>query len=298
MSITRDQLQARAEAIADQLPSTSTTFVTAAQAADMVNDGIRALYDDAIDVNPDFRVTEGTVYSIVSTAANFIPIPADFRSVRAVVADPGTQYSDPLRRGQMRSFADGSLRRYYRIQGSLIYIEPRERAIGNYQLLYNPLPPTLANGSDTLDVELEQFQDVIFLHAAVMMLTKNEWDISSVGAQLAVAKARAARWARNARTSDPPMVEDVRSPPRWRSNLTGTSSSTPASGGDVVTVAATIPALQAIDVSQYSGGAICLVLTTNRIYYLVPNTGNADDSLTTANFVDALNGGGKQWRGQ
>lgn len=296
MSITRDQLQARAEAIADQLPSTTTTFVTAAQAVDMVNDGIRALYDDVIDANPDFRVTEGTVYTITSTAANFIPLPADFRSVRAVLSDPGTLYQDVIRRGQMRTSFDG-YRRQYRVQGQIIYIEPRIRALGNYQLLYNPTPPTLANGTDVLDYELEQFQDVIVLHAAVLMLTKNEWDISSVGAQLAVAKARAARWARNARTADPPMVEDVRSPPRWRPQLLGTSS-TPATGDDVITVAANVVSLAAIDVSSFTGGAICLVLSTNRLYYLVQNTGNPDDSATTANFVNALNGGGKQWRGQ
>lgn len=299
MSITRDQLQARAEAIADQLPSTTTTFVTAAQAADFVNDGIRALYDDAIDVNPDFRVTEGTVYTIVSRTANFIPIPNDFRSVRSVLADPGTPYQDPLRRGQMRTAMHSFRQRQYRIQGRIIYIEPRELSLGNYQLLYNPLPPSLSNGSDTLDVELEQFQDVVVLHAAVMMLAKNEWDISSVGAQLAVAKQRAMRWARNARTTDPPMVEDVRSPPcRW-TRATGASSSTPSTGGDVITEAATVAAMKAIDVSQFPpNGAICLVDASNRIYYLVGSTGFPDDSATTANIVDALNGAGRQWRGQ
>lgn len=214
MSITRDQLQERAEAIADQPPSTSDTFVTYSQASDWVNDGIRALYDDVIDVNPDFRVTPGSTQAITDITANYFALPADFRSVRAIMSDPGTTYRDVLPRYQMRAGIRDLLRRSYRIQGSSIYIEPAERSVGNYQLLYNPIAPVLADGNDVLDSELEQFQDVIVLHAAVMMLTKNEWDISSVGAQLAIAKQRAQRWARNARTVDPPSVEDVRSPPR------------------------------------------------------------------------------------
>ena len=214
MSITRDQLQERAEAIADQPPSTPQTFVTSAQAVDFINDGIRGLYDDVIDVNPDFRVTPMAVQTITDPTANSFALPADFRSVRAVLSDPGTNYRDVLQRYQMRAGMLDLTRRNYRLQGSSIYIEPAERSVGTYQLLYNPIAPVLANGSDVLDSELEQFQDCIVLHAAVMMLTKNEWDISSVGAQLAIAKARAQRWARNARTADPPTVEDVRTLPR------------------------------------------------------------------------------------
>jgi hypothetical protein len=215
VAITRDALQARAEAISDQPASTTLTFVTAAQAVDFVNDGIRTLYNDVVDAHPDFRVTFQTPFTLTSPNANSNALPADFRSVRAVKSDPGMTYEDFLPMYQLRQ---GRLaaRRNYRVAGSLIYIEPAQWCQGTYQLLYTPQAPVLATGAATLDSELEQFQDVIVLHAAVMMLTKNEWDISTVAAQLGAAKARALKWASSQRSADPPGIEDVRTRSRQR----------------------------------------------------------------------------------
>jgi len=215
MSISRDQLQARAEAIADQPASTSDTFVTSTQAVEFINDGIRTLYNDVVDIHPDFRVSFQPQFTLSSPTANTNALPADFRNVRAVKSDPGTTYEDFL---PMYALRQGRIagRRSYRVAGSLLYIEPANWCQGTYQLLYVPQAPVLALPASTLDVELEQFQDVIALHAAVMMLTKNEWDISAVAAQLGAAKARAMKWAASQRSADPPGIEDVRTRSRVR----------------------------------------------------------------------------------
>lgn len=210
MAITLAQLRARSEAISDQPASSTTTFVTTAQFNEFVNDGIRGLYDEIVKVHPDFRVTAETPFTITSVTANSHALPSDFRAVRAVISDPGTSLRDPLPRYALRAGMIDLQRRSYRLQGSLLYIEPADNSPGTYQLLYTPTPPILAADGSTLDVELEQFQDIIVLHAAIMALTKNEWDISAVAAQLGVAMQRAKDWAGNQRSADPDGVEDVR----------------------------------------------------------------------------------------
>jgi hypothetical protein len=212
MAITLAQLRARAEALADEPASSTTTFVTLAQFNEFVNDGIRALYNDVIAVQPEFRVTL-TPFSITSTSTNYTSLPADFHSVRFVQVYPGTANEDYLPRFSLR---EGQLqwRRSYRVEGSRLYIEPRENAVADYRLGYCPSAPVLTTESGaggTLDVELEQFQDVIVLHAAIMARTKNEDDFADLAAQLGVAKARAAKWATGQRSADPSTVEDVRS---------------------------------------------------------------------------------------
>lgn len=216
MAITLSQLRARAEALSDQPASTTTTFVTAVQFNTFVNDGIRALYDEVVKVHPDFRVTPQTAFTITNTANNFNALPADFRSVRAVIADPTTTARDPLPKYSLRTGMLEWNRRSYRLQGSNVYIEPRDNSAGTYQLLYVPTAPVLALDADALDTELEQHQDVIVLHAAMMAATKNEWTdmFTTLGAQFAQAMDRAKDWANSQRSADPDTVEDVRTPSR------------------------------------------------------------------------------------
>ncbi len=216
MAITLAELRARAEALSDQPASTATTFITSTQMNTFVNDGIRALYDEVVKVHPDFRVSAQTAFVISNTSNNFNALPADFRSVRAVIADPNTSARDPLPKYSLRTgFLDWS-RRSYRLQGSNLYIEPQANSAGTYQLLYVPSAPVLASDVATLDVELEQHQDVIVLHAAMMAATKNEWTdmMAMLAPQFAAAMNRAKDWANSQRSADPDTVEDVRTPAR------------------------------------------------------------------------------------
>lgn len=209
-------MQARAESIADQPASTTLTVVTAAQAVDFVNDGIRALYHTIVDIHPDFRVTIGSTFTFTNpNSVNSTTIPADFHSVRAVVSDPGTPNRDILQKNALRAGMIESMRSY-RLQGTLLYIEPSANAAGSYQLWYTPTAPILAAGATALDSELEQFQDVIVFHAAILMLTKQAWtdEIALLSPQLAMAMGRAIKWAGRQRDANPAAVEDVRSPAR------------------------------------------------------------------------------------
>lgn len=202
MAITLAQLRARAQVISDCYRFTT------AEWNDLINDGIRALYSDVVAANPDFRVS-GSNFSITSTATPSASLPADFRQERAVVLDFGLTTQVYLPRFTMR---DGqvSFDRSYRLEGTTIVVEPRERSIGSYRLLYVPTPPTIASDGTNLDSELEQFQDVIILHAAMLAMTSEETDISQVAVQLGKAMERVRPWASSLRSVDRATVEDKR----------------------------------------------------------------------------------------
>lgn len=216
MAITLAQLRARAESLADQPASAASgTPITLAQFNEFVNDGIRTAYNKVVTLHPDFKVTQQATFTLTSPTANSNALPTDFRAARAVKCDPGTTYEDYL---PMYSLRGGRLaaRRSYRIAGSLLYIEPAHVSRGSYALLYTPIAPTLAADATALDVELEQFQEVIVLHAAVKAKAKMEWDIAETAAQLGAAMTDLTAWASSQRTADPPRIEDVRSGPRRR----------------------------------------------------------------------------------
>lgn len=214
MAITLAALRARAESISDQPASAASgTIVSIVQFNEFVNDGIRALYNKVVLVHPDFRVTQGSNFTLTSPTGNTNALPADFRSARGVKSDPGTTYEDFLPMFAMRSGRMGN-RKSYRVSGSLLHIEPNWACAGTYALLYTPIAPVIAADGTALDVELEQFQDVIVLHAAMKALTKLEWSTDAVAAQLGAAMTDAVKWAKTQRSADPPRIEDVRGRPR------------------------------------------------------------------------------------
>ncbi len=202
MAITLAQLRARAQVISDCYRFTS------AEWNELVNDGIRALYADVVAANPDFRVS-GTNFSITTTATPSASLPADFRSERAVVRDFGLQTKVYLPRFTMR---DGQVayERSYRLEGTTLVIEPPDRSVGNYRLLYIPTAPVLASDGAFLDTELEQFQDVVILHASMLAMTSEETDISQVAVQLGKAMERVRPWASSLRSTDRATIEDKR----------------------------------------------------------------------------------------
>jgi hypothetical protein len=214
LAITLAQLRARAESISDQPASAASgTVVSIAQFNEFVNDGIRALYNKIVLVHPDFRVTQQANFTLTSPATNTNALPADFRSARGVKTDPGTTYEDFLPMFAMRGGRVAN-RRSYRISGGFTHIEPNWACQGTYALLYTPIAPVLAAEGTALDVELEQFQNAIVLHAAWMALTKVEWSTKAVESQLALALSDAQKWAKTQRSADPPRIEDVRTRPR------------------------------------------------------------------------------------
>jgi hypothetical protein len=211
MAITLAQLRARSQVISDCYRFTN------AEWNELVNDGICALYADVIAVNPDFRVST-TNFSITSTATpqtSLASLTGGFRGERAVQRDPGLTTMEYLPRFSMR---DGQVEfsRSYRLQGSLLIIEPPERSLGNYRLLYNPAPPTLTNDGDAFDAELEQFQDCVVLQAAMEAMISEETDISQVAVALGTARARVKPWAASQRSSNSTTIEDKRGYARSR----------------------------------------------------------------------------------
>lgn len=187
-----------------------------AQFNDFVNDGIRTLYNRIVTIHPDFKVSQQANFTLTNGGTNTNALPADFRAARGVKSDPGTTYEDFLPMFAMRGGRVAN-RRSYRIAGSLLYIEPVYACQGIYALLYTPIAPVLtaeSGAGGVLDVELEQFQEVIVLEAAIKALIKNEWSTEDVRKELAAATADVIRWAKTQRSADPPRIEDVRRRPR------------------------------------------------------------------------------------
>jgi hypothetical protein len=214
VAITLAALRARAESVADQpVSAASGTPISIVQFNDFVNDGVRHAYNNIIDIHRDFRITQQATFTVTGPTNNFNALPTDFRAVRAVMSDPGTTYEDFLPMYALRS-ARGARRRCYLIRGTNLYVEPSSYCQGTYALLYNPIAPVLPIDASVLDSDLEQFQDVIVLQAAMMALTRMDWDIATVAGQLGAATDYLKKWAANQRSADPPRIEDVRRGPR------------------------------------------------------------------------------------
>lgn len=205
MAITLAQLRTRAKVPANLQNS---AFLTDAEWNEYINDAIRALYADVIAVNNDFRVTS-TNFTISNIATPSTSLPADFMSVRGVIRDFNTTNEEWLDRFPPR-VGRGTYIRSYRLQGSLLVIEPRERSLGTYTLLYNPTYPALTADGNNLDVELEQWQEYVVLHTAIKALATEESDYSQWVPPLAQVQSQVKAWAASQRSSDPDTVEDVR----------------------------------------------------------------------------------------
>lgn len=209
MSITLAQLRARLQVLYDVSGS---AVLGTSDWNILVNDGIRALWAEVTAVNKDFRVSVDGPFVLTSTQTHTLP--ADFREVRAVRRDPGTQQQRYLNKLGPR-LANNMLERSYRLQGSSLYIEPISMFTGTYDLLYQPTAPVLVNDGDLLDAELEQFQDYIVFFGVVEAFAREESPADQFEALLADARARVQRWAADQRSADADQVEDVRTSITW-----------------------------------------------------------------------------------
>lgn len=178
----------------------------------LVNDGIRAMWADVTRINKDFRVT--TVAPFTLTSVPNVTLAADFREMRAVRYQPGTQGQVYLQKQSMRNGSQ-QFERSYRLQGNQLYIEPLQNCNGTYDYVYIPAAPVLVNDTDVFDVELEQFQDYVVYHAVVQALSREESDITQSAQILATAQEALIGWASDQRSADPDTIEDVRRVSRW-----------------------------------------------------------------------------------
>lgn len=188
----------------------STPFLTDTEWTNLINKGYRALWQDVVAIDPSFRVSTEASYALTGSA-NAHTLPADFMEVSSVRRDPDTTREVYLTPGGVR-FPRTELT--YRLQGTLLFIEPLERSAGTYKLRYIPQAPVLTNDGDTMDAELEQFREYIELKAAIFALASEESSITELAALLGDEVARVKRWASRRRSYDGDVVEDVR--PRGR----------------------------------------------------------------------------------
>lgn len=172
---------------------------------DAVNRAVEAFWVDCLAVNQTLRVSSSTL-TITTTATPSASLPATFMSALRVIKDVGTPQQIEIFRAGSES-QDGE--RTFRIEGSTLYIDPFERAIGVYQLSYNPLPTPLSAVVD-LDAELSQHREYFQLHAAIQYLSSEQSSISDLAPQFAICKGRAETWAARQRSSQPSKIRDVR----------------------------------------------------------------------------------------
>jgi hypothetical protein len=181
---------------------------------DLCDDAISELWQTIVTKNPDFRVNTKT-FTIASVALNSYDLAAnaaDFNAVRSLCRDLGLPSEQYLNKVGPRNGSTG-WDRGYRLEGSALYIEPREQAIGSYTLKYTPQPPLLTAETGTagsLDVELAQHLKFIVAHMAVAAIGSEEGDTTAQQKKLDAATLAVVSWASNQRSADADTVEDVR----------------------------------------------------------------------------------------
>lgn len=210
--ITRKRLRSRARVAA------SGVSLDDADWDDLCDDAIAALWQTIVKKNVDFRV-KPVDFSLTSTAVNSVDLAAiapDFNILRSLCRDFGMSSEQYLNKVGPRTGSLGG-ERGYRLENTLLVIEPFELAVGNYRLKYTPQPPLLTSDSGatgTLDLELVQFVEFIVRHMAVAALVSEESPIGEQKDLFDAAQADVVTWASGQRSADPDTVEDVRGR-RW-----------------------------------------------------------------------------------
>lgn len=182
-AVTLTTLRARARELADQVGS---TFVTdAATSLDaFINAGLDALYDLMVQAyGEDYFLTSSAFTTVAGTAT--YALPADFGKLRGVdllytgnTRVPLSRFNfaernrlrDPLLAGEVPS---------YRLQGSLLWLEPAPTAAYSGTLWYVPSRPLLVNGADSVNVP-NGWEDYAVLEAAIRVGLKEEGDVSGL----------------------------------------------------------------------------------------------------------------------
>lgn len=172
----------------------------------IANDAYRALWARVVGICKDWRVSSDGPFTL--TTGQTRALPATYRETFAVLADPGQPQQRALPKLGYRLSMEG-WQKSYRLQGSLLYIEPVGRASGTYTHLYIPDVVPLADDADLVDSELEKFEAWLVYYGADFALTREESERLYAG-EFALADADVVRWASNQRSAEPDVVDDVR----------------------------------------------------------------------------------------
>lgn len=169
-----------------------------------INKAVTAFYVDCAAVNNAWRVTP-LPFSVTAQATPYTTLPADFANVFKVTKDPYSSNRTPV----YRSGDERPCERTYRVEGTKLWLDPLELAVGDYELRYNPLPVILTPVVN-LDVELAPHREYFELHAAIKALVSEESSPTALMALFKVCQQRAQTWAQGQRSSDPARPRDVR----------------------------------------------------------------------------------------
>ena len=196
------------------------TVLTSAEWNKLINDGYRALWAEVTEVHKYFRVNTDT---FTITTGQTRALPADYQETVNVRRDPNTDFMTYLSAFGPRSGSQ-MYTRTFRVSNTNLYIEPINRASGNYDHTYVIQPPVLAVDGDTLDAELDQFRSYIEYHATIAAMAREEGDPSSFmtmlygspDANIPGMRKQVKQWASTKRIgTDPDQIENVRKYTSW-----------------------------------------------------------------------------------
>lgn len=173
-SVTLSTLRTRIKQRSDQEHSGS-QFVTDSELNGLINTSYAELYGHL--VRSGLHMAESTSSITADGRTTAYALPADFYSVLAVFrVDGGYRYRLPrhdLRhKPSTTDFGDAGS---YRVIGTGVEFSPRPRT-GTYEVVYVPLPTTLAADGDTVAGVLG-WEEYIVVDCAIKVLQKEESDV-------------------------------------------------------------------------------------------------------------------------
>lgn len=147
-----------------------------------VNEGYRSLWNLVRSENDDFFLEK--VSATVTTAANnFLSVTMGNNRLRQLWFVTGSTPDDyeRVRRWNMEERPGD---RSYKIAGGTVYIYPSTLAVGTYALWREPVWVELANDADTINANLVEWAEYIYLYAALGGKGKEDSDASLLGQRL------------------------------------------------------------------------------------------------------------------
>ncbi len=219
MSVTLANIKSRALQLADMENS---TFVdSTAELLSYINASYLELYDLIVQSYEDYYLTS-TMFTLADSDNGLSVLPTDFYKIKGMDYSNSGQYVtiQPFQwnRRNRRSavsrsglFTDMGLS--YRIVGNYIHIEPRDNAVGTYQMWYVPALTQLVLDADVVDSVMTRagWEEYIVIDVARKMLRKEESDTNALSQMKEEMKARIVDSAADRDVGSPNRVQDVRS---------------------------------------------------------------------------------------
>jgi len=180
-SATLSQLRTR---IREQSDMKNSDFISDSELLSYINASYAELYDIMVQTYEDYYVTS-TTFSLTSSDNGVYALPSDFSKLRGVDYQLGGEYvtlypfdwnSRNARQRSVNRLYLGDLNLVYRIVGSNLRIEPRDNAVGDYQLWYCPSFTPLSADGDLVDSHMARngWEEYIVVDVAIKCLAKEE----------------------------------------------------------------------------------------------------------------------------